>query len=89
MMPFFFVLAFLFSFIFPIVGIVAVVTYIRRTRRLEQMETDGSLYGRVLDGLDQIDMRLDAINERLARIEDRERLTSGESHEVVDEGDGD
>lgn len=87
MMPFFFVFAFLASFVLPIVGIVAVVTYVRRTRRLEAMETDGSLYGRVLDGLDQIDMRLDAINERLARMEERERLTSGEERRALGQGD--
>lgn len=87
MMPIAIFLAFLFSLALPVVGIVAVVTYIRRTRRLEQMETDGSLYGRVLDGLDQIDMRLDAISERLARMEERERLTSGESRRAMEEGE--
>lgn len=51
------------------------------------METDGSLYGRVLDGLDQIDMRLDAINERLARMEEREGLPHGEDRRALAEGD--
>lgn len=67
-------MAFVASLVLPVVGVVAVVTYVRRTRQLERMDSDRSFSARILDSLDQVHLRLDAMSERLARLEQGEKL---------------
>ena len=55
--------------VLPVVAVVGVVTYIRRTRQLQNSMGDGSPHAAVLDSLDQVHVRLDAMNDRLTRLE--------------------
>ena len=55
----------------PIVGAVVMVAYLRRNRQLLSTQMDKYLPAAVLDSLDQVHLRLDALNKRLQRVEKR------------------
>lgn len=65
----FMALAGLASLALPVLLVIALVTYIRRGHQLQGQEASDSLRAAVLDSLDQVHLRLDALNDRLARIE--------------------
>mgnify|MGYP001028028814 CR=1 FL=1 len=48
---------------------VALFTYIRRTWQLIHADQDGSVHRRILDGVDEIQMRMDLLAERMDRME--------------------
>ena len=62
------------SLVLPVVAVVGIVTYIRRTRQLQEAMGDGSPHAAVLDSLDQVHARLDTMSDRLARVEETLRL---------------
>ena len=66
--------AFIISMVLPVAVVIGIVTYVKRTRYLQRAESDGSVHGAVLDGLDQVQIRLDAMSERLARLEEHMRI---------------
>jgi len=66
--------AFLASLALPLVAVVGVVAYIQRTRQLRDAMRDGSPQEAVLDSLDQVHVRLDAMSDRLIRLEETLRL---------------
>lgn len=72
------------SLVLPVAAVVGIVTYVRRTRRLERMEADGSPFARMLDSLDQVHVRLDALNERMSRIERRLEGEPGRTTEALE-----
>jgi len=53
----------------PILGAVVMVAYLRRNRQLLNSQMDRYLPTAVLDSLDQVHLRLDALNRRLERVE--------------------
>jgi len=85
---FFMALAGLASLTLPVLLVIALVTYIRRGQRLQGQEMNDSLRTAVLDSLDQVHLRLDALNDRLARLEqtlevgDPRSLTAPEAEEA-------
>ena len=60
------IVAFVASVAVPVLGVIALVTFLRRGRHLPG---DVSQHDAVLDSLDQVHVRLDALGERLARVE--------------------
>ena len=68
------IIAFVASLALPVVAVVGVVAYIRRTRLLQDGIGDGSPYSTVLDSLEQVHIRLDAMNGRLTSLEETIRL---------------
>jgi hypothetical protein len=80
-------MALLASVVLPVAGVVAVVTYVRRARQLERIEGDGTPYAAVLDNLDQVHIRLDAISARLARIEEGMKVDRGSRSDALNTGD--
>lgn len=66
--------AFIASLVLPVVAVVGVVTYIRRTGQLQESTGDGSPHAAVLESLDQVHVRLDAMSDRLTRPEEALRL---------------
>ena len=60
------------SVAFGVIAAAAMVTYVRRSWQLMRADEDGSRHDRILDGIDRMDTRLEAISERLARIEARD-----------------
>lgn len=52
-----------------VIAAAAMVTYMRRTWQLIGEDEDGSTQQQILDGIDQIDTRLQAMTERLERLE--------------------
>lgn len=89
-------LAFIASLVLPVVAVVGVVTYVRRTRQLQDAFGDGSPHVAVLDSLDQVHVRLDAMSDRLNRLEEAVRLgyatprqvQGGEETPRVEPGEG-
>jgi len=65
---------FIASIVLPVVAVVGIVTYIRRTRQLQDAMGDTSPFAAVLDGLDQVHVRLDAMSDRLTRLEQTVRV---------------
>lgn len=63
------VFAFVASVVLPILGVVALVAFLRRGRQLPGGGPEGSSYAAILDSLEQVHMRLDAMSGRLARVE--------------------
>jgi hypothetical protein len=61
--------AFVASIVLPILGVMAIVTFIRRGRQFPGTQAEGSSYGAILDSLEQVHLRLDALSGRLTRIE--------------------
>lgn len=59
----------------------AMVTYVRRTWQLIHFDEEGSSQQRILDGIDQVQTQLQAMSERLEKLEERDRLLLGESEE--------
>lgn len=81
--------AFLASLALPVAGVVAAVTYVRKTRQQESMGGVGSVPTAILDSLDRVHVRLDAITDRLTRIEERMRVGSGATPDGLPEPDQD
>lgn len=83
----FMVLAGLASLALPVLGVIGLVAFFRRGHVLGR-DTNESLGAAVLDGLDQVHVRLDAVNDRLARVErllesgDMQSLAAPESDEA-------
>jgi len=50
---------------------VAALTYIRRTLQLMKADEDGSPQERILDGIEELNVRLHGINERLVDLDER------------------
>ena len=80
-------IAFLATLILPVVAVVGVVAYIRRTRHLQDSLGDGSLHAAVLDSLDQVHVRLDAMSDRLTRLEGTVRFESLTARRVQEPGE--
>ena len=59
------------SVVFGVVIASAAVTYVRRTWQLIRADEDGSTQDRILDGIDRLDTRLEALSRRLARLEEQ------------------
>lgn len=62
-------IAFVFSLALPVLGVVVLAMLLRRLRRVEDGRNGGSLPSAVLDSLDQVHVRLDALNDRMTRLE--------------------
>ncbi|MCG6956648.1 MAG: hypothetical protein LJF04_11730 [Gemmatimonadetes bacterium] len=67
-MSFAMLFAVLASMVLPILGVVALVTFLKRGRQFPGAGADGP-YGAILDSLEQVHVRLDALSGRLTRIE--------------------
>ena len=65
----FVILAFLLSLAFSGILVAALLTYIRRTWQLIRGESDGSIQHRILDGVDQLHVRMDLLQEGMERLE--------------------
>jgi hypothetical protein len=48
---------------------VSLITYVRRTWQLIRAESDDSIQHQILDGIDQLQTRMDLVSERLDRVE--------------------
>ena len=57
------------SITFGVIAAAAMVTYMRRTWQLIGADEDGSSHQQILDGLDQVATRLEAMSNRLERLE--------------------
>jgi hypothetical protein len=57
------------SLALPVLGVMALVSFLRRGRELQGHGVSESLSATILDSLDQVHVRLDAVNDRLARLE--------------------
>ena len=57
------------SITFGVIAAAAMVTYMRRTWQLIGADEDGSSQQQILDGLDQVATRLEAMSNRLERLE--------------------
>jgi hypothetical protein len=68
------IIAIIASMVLPVVAVVGIVTYVRRTRQLQEAMGDGSPHATVLDSLDQVHVRLDAMSDRLTQVEETLRL---------------
>lgn len=68
-MPWVMFLAFVASLAVPILAVIALVTHLRRRRQFPRGESGGHFEGAVLDSLDQVHLRLEALNDRLTRLE--------------------
>lgn len=96
-MSFAMLFAFIASLVLPILGVVALVTFLRRGRQLPGTGAEGSPYAAILDSLEQVHMRLDAMSGRLARVESHLdaargaelRTPEGQERGLVGEGSGD
>jgi len=77
-------LAFIASLALPVAAVLGVLAYIRRTRLLQDSMRDGSPQAVVLDSLDQVHVRLDAMNDRLKRLEEGLRLENAIPQQVRD-----
>lgn len=62
---------------------IAALTYVRRTWQQIRLDDDGGAHQRLLDGLERVETRLEALTERLERIE-HERIGPGEREPVPD-----
>ena len=62
--------AFIASLVLPVIAVVGVVNYIRHTRHIRDAMGDGSPHAEVLESLDQVHVRLDAMSNRLTRLEE-------------------
>ena len=47
----------------------AMVTYVRRTWQLIRVDEEGSSHRQLMDGIDQLETRFQAMSERLERLE--------------------
>lgn len=56
---------------FGCIAAATMVTYCLRTWQLIRADEDGSHLERVLDGVDRVQTQLDAMSERLGRLEER------------------
>ena len=65
----FFVVMWVLSVVFSGLVGVALITYVRRTWQLIRADQDGSVHHRILEGVDEIQMRMDLLAERLERLE--------------------
>ena len=77
-------IAFIASLVLPVVAVVGVVTYVRRTRQLQDAMGDGSPRTAVLDSLNQVHIRLDAMSDRLTRLEETLRLGYVTPRQVIE-----
>ncbi len=69
MQGWFFTLMFFLSLAFSGIVGVALLTYVRRTWQLIRAESDHSIQHQILDGIDQLQTRLDLISERMDGLE--------------------
>jgi len=79
------------SLVVPVVAVLGVVTYFRRSRQLRDAIGDGSPHAAVSDSLDRVHLRLDAVTDRLTRLEGAVRLGNVTPREVQkprETGDG-
>jgi hypothetical protein len=65
---------------------VALISYIRRTWQTIRSESDHSIDHQILDGIDQIQTRLDLLAERMDGME--RALLPGPSRQELSEGQG-
>lgn len=68
-MPWLMFLAFLMSIALPIVVLVAGINFIKRTR--SRGIGGGGLEAAILDSLERVHIRLDALNDRMAALEEK------------------
>ena len=73
MIPVAMMIAFFASLVLPVVAVVAMVTYVRRMRASDRGGSGAPSNEALLDSLDQVHIRLDALGERLDRMEAIER----------------
>lgn len=84
LMPWVMFFAVLSSLLVPVGAVVAIVAYIKRTRVIQAGMEDGSPHSAVMDSLDQVHIRLDAMSHRLGRLEETLQLSNVIPEEVRD-----
>ena len=55
----------------------AMVTYVRRTWQLIQLDEEGSSQQQLLDGIDRLETQLQAMSDRLHKLEERDQFLLG------------
>jgi Spy/CpxP family protein refolding chaperone len=55
----------------------AMVTYVRRTWQLIQFDEEGSSQQQLLDGIDRLETQLQAMSDRLHKLEERDQFLLG------------
>lgn len=76
------VLMFIVSLAFSGLVCAALITYVRRTWQLIRSESDQSMQYRILDGIDQLQTRLDVLTERVDGLE--RRLPPGDARREIE-----
>lgn len=71
------VLVWLGSISFGCIAAAAMVTYVRRTWQLIQFDEEGSSQQQLLDGIDRLETQLQAMSERLHKLEERDQFLLG------------
>ena len=84
MQGWFFILMFILSIAFSGLVGVALLTYVRRTWQLIRAESDRSVQHQILDGIDQLQTRMDLLSDRLDGLEGS--LPSPASRREIEEG---
>ena len=87
MQGWFFILMFIMSVAFSGLVGVALLTYVRRTWQLIRAESDHSPQHQILDGIDQLQTRMDLVSERLDGLE-RALLPGPAQRELEENGQG-
>ena len=82
-----FILMFILSVAFSGLVGVALLTYVRRTWQLIRAESDRSIQHQILDGIDQIQTRMDLVSGRLKGLE-RALLPGPDRQETEENGQG-
>lgn len=82
-----FILMFIMSVAFSGLVGVALLTYVRRTWQLIRAESDQSIQHQILDGIDQLQTRMDLVSERLDGLE-RTLLPGPARQELEENGQG-
>ena len=85
MQGWFFILMFILSIAFSGLVGVALLTYVRRTWQLIRAESDRSIQHRILDGIDQLQTRMDLLSDRLDGLDGS--LPSGASQRELEGGE--
>ena len=66
-----FVVAWVMSIVFSVLVAAAIVTYVTRTWQQIRADRDGSVQRQLMDSLDQVQIQLSSVSERLQRMESR------------------
>ena len=69
------------SIVFGCIAAATMVTYMRRTWQVIREGERGSTHDQLMDGIDRIETRLEAMSDRLERLEERERSLLGDGQD--------